>query len=109
MVCLVVYGHQVVAGRANGRFYRAELELHADVAVDHCCWEMKSNEPVLKLAKLQQGYWERLLRKKNIFVRYDMEHFEEEEDGAPDGVFFVENTATETHLYVNSESGSESD
>ncbi|KAI3370727.1 hypothetical protein L3Q82_007106 [Scortum barcoo] len=98
----------VYSGRATGRTYRAVLELQADIAADRCCWEMKSNEPVLKLVKQQEGYWERLLRNKNIFVSYDMEHFEEDEDKTPNGLWFVEDTG-EDNRYVNSESGSESD
>ncbi|XP_070686471.1 putative ATP-dependent RNA helicase TDRD12 [Pempheris klunzingeri] len=98
----------VYSGRANGRTYRADLELHANIAADCCCWEMKSNEPVLKLVKQQQGRWDRLLRNKNIFVSYDTEHLEEDEDRTPNGVWFVENTG-EDNCYVLSESGSESD
>ncbi|XP_070764009.1 putative ATP-dependent RNA helicase TDRD12 [Enoplosus armatus] len=103
------YSDRVVySGRVNGRTYRADLELHANIAADRCCWEMKSNEPVLKLVKQQQGCWERLLRSKNIFVSYDMEQIEEEEDRTPNGLWFVEDTG-EDNWYVNSESGSESD
>nr|XP_033490636.1 putative ATP-dependent RNA helicase TDRD12 isoform X1 [Epinephelus lanceolatus]XP_033490637.1 putative ATP-dependent RNA helicase TDRD12 isoform X1 [Epinephelus lanceolatus] len=98
----------VYSGRANGRTYRADLQLHAHIAADRCCWEMKSNEPVLKLVKQQQGHWERLLRNKNIFVSYDMEHLEEDEGRTPNGLCFVENTGKD-YWYVNSESGSESD
>lgn len=50
--------------RVNGRTYRADLEVQASIAPDRCCWEMKSNEPVLKLVKEQQGFWERLVRNK---------------------------------------------
>ncbi|XP_054475841.1 putative ATP-dependent RNA helicase TDRD12 isoform X2 [Anoplopoma fimbria] len=98
----------VYSCRANARTYRADLQLHGNIAAERCCWEMKSNEPVLKLVKQQQGYWERLLRNKNIFVSYDMEHFEEEEDRTPNGLYFVEDTGKD-NWYVNSESGSESD
>ncbi|XP_034443256.1 putative ATP-dependent RNA helicase TDRD12 [Hippoglossus hippoglossus] len=98
----------IYSGRVNSQSYRAELELQGNIAVDRCCWEMKSNEPVLKLVKQQQGHWEKLLRNKNIFVSYDMEHFEENEDKAPNGLWFVGNTG-EDNCYVNSESGSESD
>ncbi|XP_042352829.1 putative ATP-dependent RNA helicase TDRD12 [Plectropomus leopardus] len=79
----------VYSGRANSRTYRADLQLHADVAADRCRWEMKSNEPVLKLVKQQQGHWERLLRNKNIFVSYDMEHIEEDEDRTPNGLLLL--------------------
>lgn len=89
-------------GRANTRWYQAELELHASIAAESCCWELKCNQPVLKLVKQQQGHWERLLRNKvlkfslrvmvrlpgisnffllqNIFVSYDVEHHDSEED-----------------------------
>uniref|UniRef100_A0AAQ4PYS7 RNA helicase n=1 Tax=Gasterosteus aculeatus aculeatus TaxID=481459 RepID=A0AAQ4PYS7_GASAC len=75
----------VYSGRADGRTYRADLQLHGDVVADRCCWEMKSNEPVLRLVKQQPGHWERLLRSKNIFVSYDTDHIEEDEDGTPNG------------------------
>lgn len=54
----------VFSGRANGRRFRADLELQAGIDAESCCWEMICNEPVLKLAKQQQGYWERLCRNK---------------------------------------------
>ncbi|XP_026220621.1 putative ATP-dependent RNA helicase TDRD12 isoform X1 [Anabas testudineus] len=98
----------VYRGRVNGRSYRAELGLQGNIAVDHCCWEMKSNEPVLKLVKQQQGSWEKLVRDKNIFVSYDMEHFEEDEDDVSCGPCFVENTG-EDNWFVNSDSDSDSD
>ncbi|KAL4003987.1 GDNF family receptor alpha [Sarotherodon galilaeus] len=105
------YSDRVIySGSVNGRFYRADLELHYKIAADVCCWEMKSNEPVLKLVKQQPGPWDKLLRNKNIFVSYDMEHFDEgeAEDGVPNGPWFVENTG-EDDWYGNSESSSESD
>lgn len=65
----------VSSGRVNGRTYRADLELQTRVAAERCCWEMKSNEPVLKLVKQQQGHWERFLRNKvlynyNLFFKF---------------------------------------
>ncbi|XP_035521694.1 putative ATP-dependent RNA helicase TDRD12 [Morone saxatilis] len=98
----------VYSGRVNGRIYRANLELQANVVVDRCRWDMKSNEPVLKLVKQRQGYWERLLRNKNIFVSYDMDHIEDDEDKTPNGLWFEGNTGEE-NWYVNSESDSDSD
>ncbi len=56
----------VFSGQVNGRTYKADLELQADVATERCCWEMKSNEPVLKLVKKRPGYWDRLLRNKVV-------------------------------------------
>ncbi|XP_069384015.1 putative ATP-dependent RNA helicase TDRD12 [Paralichthys olivaceus] len=98
----------IYSGRVNSKSYRADLELQGNIAVDRCCWEMKYNEPVLKLVKQQQEHWEKLLRNKNIFVSYDMQHFEDNEDKAPNGPWFVGNTG-EDNWYVNSESSSESD
>ncbi|KAM4573429.1 putative ATP-dependent RNA helicase TDRD12 [Odontesthes bonariensis] len=98
----------VYSGRVNGRSYRADLELHQNILADVCCWEMMSNEPVLKLVKRQQGCWERLVRTKNIFVSYDVEHIDEDAENASNGPCFEENTGEE-NCYVNSESGSESD
>ncbi|XP_041854069.1 putative ATP-dependent RNA helicase TDRD12 isoform X2 [Melanotaenia boesemani] len=97
----------IYSGRVNCRTYRAVLDLHQNIAADCCRWEMKSNEPVLKLVKQHKEYWDRLTRTKNIFVSYDMEHFEDEDEAA-DGRWFVENTG-EDDQYVNSESCSDSD
>ncbi|AWP07947.1 putative ATP-dependent RNA helicase TDRD12 [Scophthalmus maximus] len=98
----------IYSGRVNDQSYRADLELQGNIAVDRCCWEMKSNEPVLKLVKQEQGHWEKLLRNKNIFVSYDMEHFEDDEDRAPNGLWSVGDTGGDS-WYVNTESSSDSD
>ncbi|KAM6926635.1 putative ATP-dependent RNA helicase TDRD12 [Lycodopsis pacificus] len=98
----------VYSCRVNGRTYRADLQLHGHVSAERCCWEMKSNEPVLKLVKQQQGCWERLVKNRNIFVSYDMEHFEEDEDRTAKGPCFVEDPGKDDR-YVNCVSGSESD
>ncbi|XP_043979978.1 putative ATP-dependent RNA helicase TDRD12 isoform X1 [Gambusia affinis] len=97
----------VYSGSVNGRSYRADLELHQNIEADICHWEMKSNQPVLKLVKQQQGHWERLIRSKNIFVSYDMDHVDDDEEKSSSCVF-VENTG-EDCCYLNSESGSDSD
>ncbi|XP_028264537.1 putative ATP-dependent RNA helicase TDRD12 [Parambassis ranga] len=97
----------IYSGRVNGRHYRADLELYQNIVAKQCCWEMKSNQPVLKLVKQQQGHWERLVRSKNIFVSHDMDHLDDEEE-TPNGLCFMGNTG-EDNCYVNSESGSESD
>ncbi|XP_068595028.1 putative ATP-dependent RNA helicase TDRD12 [Brachionichthys hirsutus] len=91
--CCDFYPDRVVySGRLDGRSYRADLQLQHCIAADSCCWEMKSNEPVLKLVKQHPGDWERLLKSKNIFVSYDLDHLDEEEDEIPNGQWFVENT-----------------
>ncbi|XP_054897991.1 putative ATP-dependent RNA helicase TDRD12 [Poeciliopsis prolifica] len=102
------YSDRVVySGRVNGRSYMADLELHQKIEADICHWEMKSNQPVLKLVKQQQGHWERLIRSKNIFVSYDMDHVDDYEDKSS-SCLFVENTG-EDSCYLNSESSSDSD
>ncbi|XP_034031444.1 putative ATP-dependent RNA helicase TDRD12 [Thalassophryne amazonica] len=102
----------VYSGTVSGRFYRAELELHAAVAVERCSWEMKSNKPVLKLIKQQPGLWDRLLRNKNIFVSFDTEHIDEEEDRTQKqgkGRHMFDDSEEERNGYVFSDSSSESD
>lgn len=54
----------VFSGRVNGQIYIVDLELQASIIAECCSWEMKSNEPVIKLVKQEQGCWERFLRKK---------------------------------------------
>ncbi|XP_013884583.1 putative ATP-dependent RNA helicase TDRD12 isoform X2 [Austrofundulus limnaeus] len=98
----------VYSGRVNGQIYRADLQLHQKIAADLCHLEMKSHEPVLKLVKQQQGYWEQLVTTKNIFVRYNMEYIDEDEDKVLNDTVFLEETG-ENNWYVNSGSGSESD
>ncbi|XP_061578783.1 putative ATP-dependent RNA helicase TDRD12 [Cololabis saira] len=100
----------IYSGRIGGRCYRADLELHQSIAADLSCWEMKANEPVLKLVKEQPGNWDRLVKNKNIFVSYNMEHFEEDDDDddkPPDGPYFEGNTG---HCWsTDSESSCSSD
>ncbi|XP_030586449.1 putative ATP-dependent RNA helicase TDRD12 isoform X2 [Archocentrus centrarchus] len=107
--CCDFYADRVVySGRVNGRSYRADLELHQKIAADVCSWEMKSNEPVLRLVKQQPGAWEKLLRNKNIFVSYDMGDFEDE-DEASNGQWFLEDTVEEEKCFLDSKSSSKSD
>ncbi|XP_041652126.1 putative ATP-dependent RNA helicase TDRD12 isoform X2 [Cheilinus undulatus] len=107
------YSDRVVySGRVNGQTYRADLDLYTSIAADLCHWEMKSNEPALTLVKQQKGFWEKLIKSKNIFVSYDMDHYEEDEDKIPNGLWFVGNTGEdqgEDHWYLNSQSDSDSD
>ncbi|KAK1789793.1 hypothetical protein P4O66_015670 [Electrophorus voltai] len=103
----------------NNRRYCANLDLHSDISMDQCSWEMNCNEPVIKLVKKKKGEWKSLLKYKacfscipSYFVSYDFDHFEDEE--APlskpvsNGLWFLADTG-ESDCYVNSESGSESD
>ncbi|XP_015253449.1 PREDICTED: uncharacterized protein LOC107099721 [Cyprinodon variegatus] len=96
----------VYSGRVNGRSYRADLELHQNIAADACHWEMKSNQPILKLVKQEPGYWERLVRGKNIFVSFDMDHVDEKEDESSGGLRFVESPEAGS-CYLSSDSDSD--
>ncbi|XP_028323666.1 putative ATP-dependent RNA helicase TDRD12 isoform X3 [Gouania willdenowi] len=98
----------IYSGIVKGRSYRANLDLHQSIVADHCSWEMKSNEPVLKLVKQQQTHWEKLVKNKNIFVSYDLEHITSDEDEKQknNGLLFVENLG-ENHSFVLSDSDSD--
>nr|XP_057931259.1 putative ATP-dependent RNA helicase TDRD12 isoform X2 [Doryrhamphus excisus] len=96
------------SGSVNGRSYRTYLDLHANVVAERCCWELKSNEPVLKLVKQDQSYWPTLVKNKNIFVSYDMEHLEEEDDESPHSDFFVGETGEDVYS-VSLDSSTDSD
>ncbi|XP_077371958.1 putative ATP-dependent RNA helicase TDRD12 isoform X2 [Festucalex cinctus] len=98
----------VYSGIVNGRHYGVDLDLHAAVLAERCCWELKSNEPVLTLVKQERGYWPTLLRSKNIFVSYDMEHLEEEDTVSTHGDVYVADTGEECH-FVNRDSNTDSD
>ncbi|XP_016888248.1 putative ATP-dependent RNA helicase TDRD12 isoform X2 [Cynoglossus semilaevis] len=106
--CCDFYSDRVTySAGVKGRTYRAVLELYSNIDADRCHWEMKSNEPVIKLVKQQQGHWEKFLRNKNIFVSYDMNHVEEDEDRGSvenNGTLFFGSTG-EDNCYVNSEDG----
>ncbi|XP_068168743.1 putative ATP-dependent RNA helicase TDRD12 [Antennarius striatus] len=105
--CCDFYPDRVVySGRVDGRTYRADLQLQHNIATDSCRWEMKSSEPVIQLVKQQQGDWEKLLKNKNIFVSYDMEHLEDKEDRIPKGRWFLVDPK-EDDCYVTSESDSD--
>ncbi|XP_072527941.1 putative ATP-dependent RNA helicase TDRD12 isoform X2 [Salminus brasiliensis] len=48
----------------NNRRYCADLKLHSELRVEQCVWEMKCNEPVIKLVKKEKGQWTSLLKSK---------------------------------------------
>ncbi|XP_061919273.1 putative ATP-dependent RNA helicase TDRD12 isoform X1 [Entelurus aequoreus] len=97
----------VYSGSVNERRYSVHLDLHANVVPERCRWELKSNEPVLRLTKQERHSWPTLLKSKNIFVSYDMEHMEEENDESPQGEFFLGETGDA--CCVDSDSSTDSD
>ncbi|XP_076155268.1 putative ATP-dependent RNA helicase TDRD12 [Alosa pseudoharengus] len=105
----------VYSAYANNKHYRVTLELQNDINADRCSWDMKCNEPEIRLVKKEKGEWRGLLKQKNAFVSYDFDHMEEEDLSATavcapahSGHWFEANTG-EDGCYVTSESGSESD
>uniref|UniRef100_A0A3P9A9P5 RNA helicase n=1 Tax=Esox lucius TaxID=8010 RepID=A0A3P9A9P5_ESOLU len=56
----------VYSARVNDKLYHADLELHSSISVDKCSWEMKCNEPVIRLVKEERGSWKRLLKQKVV-------------------------------------------
>ncbi|XP_041967032.1 putative ATP-dependent RNA helicase TDRD12 isoform X2 [Alosa sapidissima] len=105
----------VYSAYANNKHYRVTLELQNDINADRCSWDMKCNEPEIRLVKKEKGEWRGLLKQKNALVSYDFDHMEEEDLSATavcapahSGHWFEANTG-EDGCYVTSESGSESD
>ncbi|XP_062404213.1 putative ATP-dependent RNA helicase TDRD12 [Sardina pilchardus] len=98
----------VYSAYANNKHYRVTLELQNDISADRCSWDMKCNEPEIRLVKRERGEWRGLLKHKNAFVSYDFDHMEEEDLSATAGHWFEANTG-EDGCYVTSDSGSESD
>ncbi|XP_072290541.1 putative ATP-dependent RNA helicase TDRD12 [Eucyclogobius newberryi] len=96
----------VFRGRIDNKWYEANLDLNKSIAADRCSWEIKSNEPVFTLIKQTPIYWEKLLKEKNIFVSYDLDHFEENEDQACNGLSVLADIG-EDNFFVYS--GSDSD
>ncbi|XP_037109272.1 putative ATP-dependent RNA helicase TDRD12 [Syngnathus acus] len=92
----------------NGRRYGVDFELHSAVSAERCHRKLNCNEPVLTLVKQEPGYWPTLLRSKNIFVSYDMEHLEQEDIVSRQSHVFESDTGEE-HRFVNRHSSSDSD
>ncbi|XP_066525360.1 putative ATP-dependent RNA helicase TDRD12 isoform X2 [Hoplias malabaricus] len=92
----------------NNRRYCANLELHGNIDTQQSLWEMKCNEPVIKLVKKEKGKWKSLLKFKSAFVCYDFDHVEDEEISSSKHHWFLADTGEEGS-YVTSDSGSESD
>ncbi|XP_062857583.1 putative ATP-dependent RNA helicase TDRD12 [Trichomycterus rosablanca] len=95
----------VYSAYLNYHHYCANLELHSNIIIEQCSWEMKCNQPVIKLVKKDKAEWKTLLKYKSAFVSYDFDHIEDEDITASDGEF-VENTGEEGY-YMSSESDSD--
>ncbi|KAJ8343367.1 hypothetical protein SKAU_G00306960, partial [Synaphobranchus kaupii] len=111
----------VYSARLNGRHYHADLELRGTIVADESTWDVKCNEPVVRLIKEEKGAWNVLLKRKNAFVTFDFDHYEGDEPAMEKatsvlehlpvgerGGRFVEFTGEEG-CYVRSDSESDSD
>ncbi|CAL1592069.1 unnamed protein product [Knipowitschia caucasica] len=98
----------VFRGRVGNKWYEANLDLHKNITADRCSWKLVANEPVLTLLKQTPISWEKLVKEKNIFVSYDLDHFEENECQECNGLSFVADIG-EDNFYVNSETDSDLD
>ncbi|XP_041693840.1 putative ATP-dependent RNA helicase TDRD12 isoform X2 [Coregonus clupeaformis] len=96
----------VYSAYVNDRPYRADLELHGNITAERCSWEMKCNEPVIRLVKQERGDWKMLLKQKSAFVSLDFDRFEEDEKKTLNGLCFVGHTGEEG-CYVSSDSSSD--
>ncbi|XP_016098361.1 putative ATP-dependent RNA helicase TDRD12 [Sinocyclocheilus grahami] len=53
-----------MSGYVNDRHYYAKLELSGAITAEQCSWEMRCNEPVMKLKKKEKRDWRTLLKHK---------------------------------------------
>ncbi|XP_034143978.1 putative ATP-dependent RNA helicase TDRD12 isoform X2 [Esox lucius] len=98
----------VYSARVNDKLYHADLELHSSISVDKCSWEMKCNEPVIRLVKEERGSWKRLLKQKSPFISLDFNRFEDNAMKTSNGLCVVGH-AGEEGCYFTSDSDSDSD
>ncbi|NWU75155.1 DDX17 helicase, partial [Onychorhynchus coronatus] len=70
----------IFSARSGEKLYLADLELQESVYAEKSTCMVKDTEAVIVLAKEKQGAWCRLLKKKNIHVSLDFEHWEEPEE-----------------------------
>ncbi|XP_043083443.1 putative ATP-dependent RNA helicase TDRD12 [Puntigrus tetrazona] len=95
------------SGYVNDRRYSATLQLSADIIAEECSWEMRCNEPVMKLKKKEKSDWRTLLKHKSPFVSYEFDFIDETASSLNGHLFLAE--VGEEGLYVSSESASDSD
>ncbi|NXB71899.1 DDX17 helicase, partial [Donacobius atricapilla] len=68
---------------SEGKLYVADLELYQSVIAEKSTCVIKDTEAVILLVKEKKGAWCKLLKKKNIHVSLDFQHWEESEDERP--------------------------
>ncbi|XP_073687782.1 putative ATP-dependent RNA helicase TDRD12 [Garra rufa] len=98
----------IYSGYVNDRHYYAKLELSGDIMAEECSWEMRCNEPVMKLKKKEKQDWKTLLKHKSPFVSYEFDYIGETHVSSVNGHLFLAEVGEEGY-YVSSESASDSD
>ncbi|KAF4095368.1 putative ATP-dependent RNA helicase TDRD12 isoform X3 [Onychostoma macrolepis] len=98
----------IYSGYVNDRHYYAKLELSGDIIAEECSWEMRCNEPVMKLKKKEKQDWRTLLKHKSQFVSYEFDFIDEPRVSSLNGHLFLAEVGEEG-CYVSSESASDSD
>ncbi|XP_016112386.1 putative ATP-dependent RNA helicase TDRD12 [Sinocyclocheilus grahami] len=67
----------IYSGYVYDRHYYAKLELSGNIIAEESSWEMRCNEPVMKLKKKEKQDWRSLLKHKSPFVSYEFDFIEE--------------------------------
>ncbi|XP_075796244.1 putative ATP-dependent RNA helicase TDRD12 isoform X3 [Pelodiscus sinensis] len=73
----------VFSAFSGGKFYVAEMKLHANIHKEKSVCVIKNEEPMIILAKDKKEFWCHLLKHKNPNVSLDFEHWEDLEDKSP--------------------------
>uniref|UniRef100_A0A672JZK0 RNA helicase n=1 Tax=Sinocyclocheilus grahami TaxID=75366 RepID=A0A672JZK0_SINGR len=80
-----------LSGYVNDRHYYAKLELSGAITAEQCSWEMRCNEPVMKLKKKEKRDWRTLLKHKSPFVSYEFDFIDETCVSSLNGEEFIDN------------------
>uniref|UniRef100_A0A8C1HRV4 RNA helicase n=1 Tax=Cyprinus carpio carpio TaxID=630221 RepID=A0A8C1HRV4_CYPCA len=98
----------IYSGYVNDRHYYTKLELSGDIIAEESSWEIRCNEPVMKLKKKEKRDWSLLLKHKSQFVSYEFDYIDETRVSSVNGHLFLAEVGEEG-CYVSSEIDSDSD
>ncbi|XP_016341980.1 putative ATP-dependent RNA helicase TDRD12 [Sinocyclocheilus anshuiensis] len=96
----------IYSGYVYDRHYYAKLELSGDIIADESSWEMRCNEPVMKLKKKEKRDWRSLLKHKSLFVSYEFDCIDETRVSSVNRHLFLAEVGEEG-CYVSSECDSD--
>ncbi|XP_056595160.1 putative ATP-dependent RNA helicase TDRD12 [Triplophysa dalaica] len=99
----------IYSGYVNERHYFAKLELFSDIMAEECTWEVRCNEPVMKLRKKENTDWRTLLKLKSAFVSYEFDHIDDAVVPTVNGHLFLAEAGEEGDYVSSSECSSDSD